>query len=169
MARKAIACELPRTQGVPLSRFSRAELHRLVVERGVCEASASTIHYSIVQRKLLEANDFADLAQLARTLNAFEHRWNEIAEPALQRTNPTSSSQHDRERTYDREHLERSVAPRPPSKVIIEVPVFSSSLTHWALTKPGACLSLGTAPWISARCQSLQLLGRTVSGISPAR
>ncbi len=40
---KAIACELPRTQGVPLSRFSRAELHRLVVERGVCEASASTI------------------------------------------------------------------------------------------------------------------------------
>ena len=33
---KAIACELPRTQGVPLSRFSRAELHRLVVERGVC-------------------------------------------------------------------------------------------------------------------------------------
>jgi len=40
---KALACELPRTQGVPLSRFSRAELHRLVVERGVCEASASTI------------------------------------------------------------------------------------------------------------------------------
>jgi hypothetical protein len=26
-----------------LSRFSRAELHRLVIERGVCEASASTI------------------------------------------------------------------------------------------------------------------------------
>jgi DDE superfamily endonuclease len=40
---KAIACELPRTQGVPLSRFSRAELHRLVVERSICEASASTI------------------------------------------------------------------------------------------------------------------------------
>jgi DDE superfamily endonuclease len=40
---KAIACALPRSQGVPLSRFSRAELHRLVVERSVCEASASTI------------------------------------------------------------------------------------------------------------------------------
>ncbi len=40
---KAIACELPRTQGVPLSRFSRAELHRLVLERGLTEASASTI------------------------------------------------------------------------------------------------------------------------------
>jgi hypothetical protein len=40
---KAIACELPSEQGVPLSRFSRAELHRLFVERGVCEASASTI------------------------------------------------------------------------------------------------------------------------------
>jgi hypothetical protein len=40
---KAIACELPRSLGVPLSRFSRAELHRLVVERGVCAASAATI------------------------------------------------------------------------------------------------------------------------------
>ena len=40
---KEIACELPRDLGVPLSRFSRAELHRLVIERAVCEASASTI------------------------------------------------------------------------------------------------------------------------------
>jgi transposase len=40
---KALACELPRTEGVPLSRFSRAELHRLVVERGVTDASAATI------------------------------------------------------------------------------------------------------------------------------
>ena len=40
---KAIACELPLTQGLPLSRFSRTELHRLVIERGVTDASASTI------------------------------------------------------------------------------------------------------------------------------
>jgi transposase len=40
---KAIACELPATVGLPLSRFSRLELHRLVIERAVCEASASTI------------------------------------------------------------------------------------------------------------------------------
>lgn len=40
---KAIACELPATHGLPLSRFSRTELHRLVIERGVTEASASTI------------------------------------------------------------------------------------------------------------------------------
>ena len=40
---KAIACELPSAEGVPLSRFSRAELHRLVVERGISDASASTI------------------------------------------------------------------------------------------------------------------------------
>ena len=40
---KAIACQLPREHELPLSRFSRAELHRLEVERGVCEASASTI------------------------------------------------------------------------------------------------------------------------------
>jgi hypothetical protein len=40
---KALACELPATYGLPLGRFSRLELHRLVVERGLSEASASTI------------------------------------------------------------------------------------------------------------------------------
>ncbi len=40
---KAIACELPVTHGRPLGRFSRTELHRLVIERGVTDASASTI------------------------------------------------------------------------------------------------------------------------------
>jgi hypothetical protein len=34
---------LPVTQGLPLSRCSRVELHRLVVERTACEASASTV------------------------------------------------------------------------------------------------------------------------------
>lgn len=40
---KAIACELPAACGLPLSRFSRTELHRLVIERGVTDASATTI------------------------------------------------------------------------------------------------------------------------------
>ena len=40
---KAIACELPVTYGRPLGRFSRTELHRLVIERGVTDASAQTI------------------------------------------------------------------------------------------------------------------------------
>jgi hypothetical protein len=40
---KAIACELPVTHGVPVSRFSRSELHRLVIERGVTDASPATI------------------------------------------------------------------------------------------------------------------------------
>jgi hypothetical protein len=39
------------------------------------------IYFSIIQRKVLTPNDFGDLALLARTLNQFEHRWNEVAEP----------------------------------------------------------------------------------------
>jgi len=39
------------------------------------------IYFSIVQRKVLKPNDFNNLADVARTLNAFEHHWNEIAEP----------------------------------------------------------------------------------------
>jgi hypothetical protein len=39
------------------------------------------IYFSIVQRKVLTPNNFDDLAEVARRLNAFEHRYNEIAEP----------------------------------------------------------------------------------------
>src|SRR5215213_5218372 len=39
----AVACELPARHERPLGRFSRAELHRLVIEQGVTEASATTI------------------------------------------------------------------------------------------------------------------------------
>ena len=41
---KAIACELPFSSGVPLSRWSAAEVAREVVERGlVAEISGATI------------------------------------------------------------------------------------------------------------------------------
>jgi len=39
------------------------------------------IYHSIVQRKLLAPNDFASTAELARALNDFERRYNEIAKP----------------------------------------------------------------------------------------
>src|SRR6266542_840805 len=39
------------------------------------------IYFSIVQRKLLEPNDFQDASEVARTLNAFEQHCNTIAEP----------------------------------------------------------------------------------------
>ena len=40
---KAVACELPVRYGLPLGRFSRTELYRLVIELAVTEASASTV------------------------------------------------------------------------------------------------------------------------------
>jgi hypothetical protein len=39
------------------------------------------IYFSIVQRKLLQPNDFDGLAAVARRLNAFERHYNQIAEP----------------------------------------------------------------------------------------
>jgi hypothetical protein len=39
---KAVACEPP-AEGAPLSRRSTADVHRLVIERGSCDASQSTI------------------------------------------------------------------------------------------------------------------------------
>jgi hypothetical protein len=39
------------------------------------------IYHSIIQRKVLAPNDFHDTAEVARTLNAFERHYNEIAQP----------------------------------------------------------------------------------------
>lgn len=39
---KALACQLPRELGLPLSRLSRADIRRLAIERGICEQISGT-------------------------------------------------------------------------------------------------------------------------------
>ena len=80
---KAIACELPKDHGVPLSRFSRAELHRFVVERGVSEASASTIGRWLAEdaikpwqyRSWIFPRDPDFLEKAGRVLDLYQGRW----------------------------------------------------------------------------------------------
>jgi hypothetical protein len=79
---KAIACELPRDRGVPLSRVSRAELHRLVIERGVC-SSASTIARWLSEdairpwqhRSWIFPRDPGFLEKAAPVLDLYQRRW----------------------------------------------------------------------------------------------
>jgi hypothetical protein len=88
---KAIACELPRDQGVPLSRFSRSELYRFVVERGVSEASASTIGRWLAEdaiktwqcRSGIFPRDPDFLEKAGRVLDLYQGRWEgKLLEPA---------------------------------------------------------------------------------------
>jgi len=80
---KALACELPATQGLPLSRFSRAELHRLVIERGLTDASASTIwrwlHDDALkpwqQRSWIFVRDPAFAERASRVLDLYQRRF----------------------------------------------------------------------------------------------
>lgn len=80
---KALACELPATQGLPLSRYSRTELHRLVVERGISDASASTIwrwlHDDALkpwqQRSWLFVRDPAFGNKAGRVLDLYQRRF----------------------------------------------------------------------------------------------
>jgi len=80
---KAVACSLPRSQGVPLSRFSRAEVHRLVVERGVTEASAATIARWLSEdarkpwqhRSWIFPTDPAFLEKAGPVLDLYQGRW----------------------------------------------------------------------------------------------
>ena len=80
---KAIACELPRERGVPLSRFSRAELHRLVIEQGVTDASASTVARWLSEdairpwqhRSWVFPRDPRFLEKAGPVLDLYERRW----------------------------------------------------------------------------------------------
>jgi DDE superfamily endonuclease len=80
---KALACQLPATHGLPLGRFSRTELHRLVLERGLSEASASTIwrwlHDDALkpwqQRSWIFVRDPAFAAKGGRALDLYQRRF----------------------------------------------------------------------------------------------
>jgi hypothetical protein len=80
---KALACELPATHGLPLGRFSRTELHRLVVECGVTDASASTIwrwlHDDALkpwqQRSWIFMRDPAFAEKAGRVLDLYQRRF----------------------------------------------------------------------------------------------
>lgn len=80
---KALACELPATCGLPLSRFTRTELHSLVIERGITCASASTIwrwlHDDALkpwqQRSWIFMRDPDFRAKAARVLDLYARRF----------------------------------------------------------------------------------------------
>jgi hypothetical protein len=80
---KAVACELPTALGVPISRFSRAELHRLVIERGVTEASAATIARWLAEdalkpwqhRSWVFPRDPRFLERAGPVLDLYQRRW----------------------------------------------------------------------------------------------
>jgi hypothetical protein len=80
---KALACQLPATHGLPLGRFSRTELHRLVIERGLSDASASTIwrwlHDDALkpwqQRSWIFIRDPAFAEKAGRVLDLYQRRF----------------------------------------------------------------------------------------------
>ncbi len=63
------------------------------------------IYFSVVQRKVLTPNDFADLEVLAERLLAFQERYEQVAEPFAWRF-----TRHDLERL-----LSRLAENQPPS------------------------------------------------------
>jgi hypothetical protein len=79
---KAVACE-PASEGAPLSRRSTADVHRLVVERGICDASQSTIVRWLREdairpwqyRSWIFPSDRDFAAKAGRILDLYEGRW----------------------------------------------------------------------------------------------
>ena len=81
---KALACELPKLLGKPLSRFSRAELRRVVLERGlVAEISGATLWRWLDRdairpwryRSWIFPRDPEFAHKAARVLDLYEGRW----------------------------------------------------------------------------------------------
>lgn len=79
---KAVACEPP-AKGAPLSRRSVAEVHRLVIERGISAASASTIVRWLREdairpwryRSWIFPTDPEFAAKAGRILDLYQGRW----------------------------------------------------------------------------------------------
>jgi hypothetical protein len=79
---KAVACEPP-SRGAPLSRRSVADVHRLVIERGISDASASTIVRWLREdairpwqyRSWIFPTDPEFAVKAARILDLYQGRW----------------------------------------------------------------------------------------------
>jgi hypothetical protein len=79
---KAVACEPP-SEGAPLSRRSTADIHRLVIERGICDASQSTIVRWLREdairpwqyRSWIFPSDPEFAEKAGRVLDLYEGRW----------------------------------------------------------------------------------------------
>jgi DDE superfamily endonuclease len=80
---KAAACEPPARDGVPLSRRSVADVHRLVIERGITDASVSTIVRWLRQdairpwqyRSWIFPTDPEFAVKAGRILDLYQGRW----------------------------------------------------------------------------------------------
>jgi hypothetical protein len=79
---KAVACEPP-AKGAPLSRRSVADVHRLVIERGISDASASTIvswlHQDAIRpwqyRSWIFPTDPEFATKAGRIFDLYQGRW----------------------------------------------------------------------------------------------
>jgi hypothetical protein len=79
---KAVACEPP-SEGCPLSRRSAADVHRLVIQRGICDASKSTIVRWLREdairpwqyRSWIFPTDPDFACKAGRILDLYEGRW----------------------------------------------------------------------------------------------
>jgi hypothetical protein len=102
-------------QGVPLSHFSRSEIHRFVIERGVSEASASTIGRWLAEdairpwrhRSWIFPRDPEFLEKADPVLDLYEGRWEgKLLEPSEGLPGPLISTtwrapyRRNRTRTY---------------------------------------------------------------------
>jgi hypothetical protein len=87
---KAVACEPPSAEDCPLSRRSGADVYRLVMQRGICEASESTILRWLAEdairpwqyRSWIYPTDPDFAAKAGRILDLYAGRWNgKLLEP----------------------------------------------------------------------------------------
>jgi DDE superfamily endonuclease len=120
---KAIACGLPKAHGVPLSRFSRSELHRFVIEQAVSEASASTIGRWLAedairpwrQKSWIFPRDPEFLEKAGRVLDLYAGRWEgKLLEPGDQ---VISADAKPSIQARKRIHSSTPPAPRRPQRV----------------------------------------------------
>src|SRR3954454_12186030 len=143
---KAIACELTKTHGVPLSRFSRSELYRFVVEQAIGCASASTIGRWLAedaikpwqQRSWIFPRDPNFREKAGPILDLYEGRWEgKLLEPGdgVISAEPSPRSKPGQGSTPAR---------HPPTGVASASSTSTSGAARSATSMPGTCGEAGS-------------------------
>lgn len=145
---KAVACEPP-SVGAPLSRRSTADVHRLVVERGICAVSQSTI-VRWLRRDAIRPwryrswifptdPDFAEKA--GRVLDLYQGRWQgECLHPG-----DFVISADEKPSIQARRRIHQTLPPGPASDADSESSTPTGAAGRSPTSPPGMCAAAGSS------------------------
>ena len=162
---KAVACEPP-ARGAPLSRRSVADIHRLVIERDIADASASTIVRWLredairpwLYRSWIFPTDPDFAAKAGRILDLYAGRW----EGELLHPGDMVISADEKPSIQARRRIHESLPPAPGSLEVNASSTPTSAAARSPTSRPGTSAAATSSAVQRPRAGSRRLTGSCI-------